>query len=139
MLLLVLKTVAGGIQERSREIAVLKCVGWRNGNILRQLLAETLAQCLIAGLLGVVAAFVASWLLSFQTLNIPIPWEMSPSPHFLPGGMDPLFKTVRLPVAFSWLTALIAVLVSLAVGTVTCLLCAGRITKVKPSEVLRHE
>ena len=139
VLLLVLKTVAGGIQERAREIAVLKCVGWRSGNILRQLLAETLAQCCIAGLLGVAAAFIISWLLSFQTLNIPIPWEMSPSPHFLPGGMDAIFKTVRLPVAFSWLTALVAVLVSLAVGAVTCLLCAGRITKVKPSEVLRHE
>jgi putative ABC transport system permease protein len=139
VLLLVLKTVAGGIQERAREIAVLKCVGWRNGNILRQLLAETLAQCFLAGVIGVAVAFVICFLLSFQTLNIPIPWEMSPSPHFLPGGMDAMFKTVRLPVAFSWLTALAAVLVSLAVGAATCLLCAGRITKVKPSEVLRHE
>jgi putative ABC transport system permease protein len=139
VLLLVLKTVAGGLQERAREIAVLKCVGWRNGNILRQLLAETLAQCLIAGLLGVIVAVIVCWLLSFQTLNIPIPWEMSPSPHFLPGGSDAMFKTVRLPVGLSWPMAFFAVLVSLAVGAATCFLCAGRITKIKPSEVLRHE
>lgn len=138
-LLLVLKTVAGGMQERAREIAVLKCLGWRNGNILRQLLVETLAQCFLAGLLGVVMAAVVCWLLSFQTLNIPIPWEMSPTPHFLPGGSDAIFKTVRLPVGLSWPMAACAVLLSLIVGAVTCLLCAGRIAKIKPSEVLRHE
>lgn len=138
-LLLVFKTIASGIQERAREIAALKCLGWRNGNILRQLLAETLAQCLLAGLLGVVVAVVACWLLSFQTLNIPIPWEMSPTPHFLPGGSDAIFKTVRLPVGLSWPMAVFAVLLALVVGAVTCLLCTGRITKIKPSEVLRHE
>jgi putative ABC transport system permease protein len=90
-------------------------------------------------LLGIAAAFVTSWLLSFRTLNIPIPWEMSPSPHFLPGGMDALFKTVRLPVSLSWSMAFLAVLVSLAVGAATCFLCAGRLTTIKPSEVLRHE
>ncbi len=137
--LLVLKTVAGSIQERAREIAVLKCLGWTNGNLRKQITAETLAQCLLAALAGVLLAGIACWLLSFQTLDILIPWEMSPTPHFLPGGGDPVFRTVRLPVALSLPVAGIAFVLALGVGGLVSLFCMGRITKIKPSEVLRHE
>ena len=137
--LLVLKTVTGSVQERAQEIAVLKCLGWANGNIRRQISAETLAQCLLAALIGIALAAIACFLLSFQTLDIPIPWEMNPTPHFLPGGGDPIFRTVHLPVALSLPAIILALTVSLGVGAVTSLLCTSRITKIKPSEVLRHE
>ena len=137
--LLVLKTVAGGVQERVREIAVLKCLGWTNGNIRWQIGAETLVQCLLAALIGIVLAAIVCLLLSFQTLDIPIPWEMNPIPHFLPGGGDPVFRTVHLPVVLFLPIIILALIVSLGVGTVTSLLCTSRIIKIKPSEVLRHE
>ena len=137
--LLVLKTIAGSIQERAKEIGVLKCLGWTNGNIARQLTAESITQCFLAGILGIIIAGLACWLLSFQTLNILIPWEMSPTPHFLPGGGDPIFKSVQLPVRLSWPVAGLALLLSLIVGAATSLLCIRRITHIKPSEVLRHE
>lgn len=137
--LLVLKTVTGGIQERSREIAVLKCLGWTSGCLRKQIAAETLTQCLLAAVIGIVLAAVACWLLSFQTLDILIPWEMSPTPHFLPGGGDPVYRTVQLPVHLSLPAIVLALGLSLGVGGVTSLLCTSRITKIKPSEVLRHE
>lgn len=137
--LLVLKTIAGGIQERAREIAVLKCLGWTNGNLRKQITAETLAQCLLAAIMGVTLAGIACWLLSFQTLDIMIPWEMSPTPHFLPGGGDPVFRTVRLPISLSVSVTGLAFALALGVGAVTSLLCTSRIAKIKPSEVLRHE
>jgi len=137
--LLVLKTVAGGIQERAREIAVLKCLGWTNGNLRIQITAETLAQCLLAAVIGVVLAGIACWLLSFHTVNIMIPWEMSPTPHFLPGGGDPVFRSVRLPVSLSCFVTGIAFALALGVGAVISLLCTSRISNIKPSEVLRHE
>jgi len=64
---------------------------------------------------------------------------MSPTPHFLPGGGEPVFKTVRLPVQLSWPVIGLALMLSLIVGAVTSGLCIGRITRIKPSEVLRHE
>ncbi len=137
--LMVLKTIAGGIQERAREIGVLKCLGWTNRNIVSQLLAESLALCLLAGIVGVCFAWLVSFGLSFQEINIPIPWEMSPTPHFLPGGGEPVFKTVPLPVHLSWPLVGFALILSLIVGGVTSALCIGRITRIKPSEVLRHE
>ena len=83
--LIAFKTMAGNIAERAREIGVLKAVGWTNRNVVSQLMSESVIQCFMAGILGLLIALVASFGLSFMKVNIPIPWEMSPTPHFLPG------------------------------------------------------
>jgi lipoprotein-releasing system permease protein len=137
--LIALKTMAGNITERAREIGVLKAVGWINRNIVTQLLAESVVECLIAGILGLLIALVAAYGLSFLKVNIPIPWEMSPRPHFLPGGGDQIFKTLRLPVHVPWTLASFAVLLSVVIGGLTGALLGRNISKIKPSEVLRHE
>ena len=100
--LIAFKTMAGNIAERAREIGVLKAVGWTNRNVVSQLMSESVIQCFMAGVLGLLIALVASFGLSFMKVNIPIPWEMSPTPHFLPGGGDQIFKTLRLPVHVPW-------------------------------------
>ena len=43
--LIAFKTMAGNITERKREIGVLKAVGWINRNVVSQLLAESVVQC----------------------------------------------------------------------------------------------
>ncbi len=137
--LIAFKTMAGNIAERAREIGVLKAVGWTNRNVVLQLLAESVVQCFLAGILGLLIAFAAAFGLSFLKVNIPIPWEMSPTPHFLPGGGDQIFKTLRLPVQISWSLSAFAVLLSLIIGGLTGGLLGRSIAKIKPSEVLRHE
>ena len=137
--LIAFKTMAGNIAERAREIGVLKAVGWTNRNVVTQLLSESIIQCFLAGLLGIAVALLASKGLSFIKVNIPIPWEMSPTPHFLPGGGDQIFKTLRLPVQVSWILACFAILLSVVIGGVTGGLLGRSISKIKPSEVLRHE
>jgi lipoprotein-releasing system permease protein len=137
--LIAFKTMAGNVSERAREIGVLKAVGWINRNVVTQILAESVVECLMAGLLGLLIALVAAYGLSFLKVNIPIPWEMSPTPHFLPGGGDQVFKTLRLPVHVPWTLASFAVLLSVLVGGLTGALLGRSISKIKPSEVLRHE
>jgi ABC-type antimicrobial peptide transport system permease subunit len=137
--LIAFKTMAGNIAERAKEIGVLKAVGWTNRNVVSQLMSESIFQCLMAGILGLLIALVASFGLSFMKVNIPIPWEMSPTPHFLPGGGDQIFKTLRLPVHVPWNLAFFAVLLSIIIGGMTGGLLGRHISKIKPSEVLRHE
>ena len=137
--LIAFKTMAGNIAERAREIGVLKAVGWTNRNVVSQLMSESVIQCFMAGILGLLIALVASFGLSFMKVNIPIPWEMSPTPHFLPGGGDQIFKTLRLPVHIPWTLASFAVLLSIIIGGMTGGLLGRHISKIKPSEVLRHE
>jgi ABC-type antimicrobial peptide transport system permease subunit len=137
--LIAFKTMAGNIIEREREIGVLKAVGWINRNVVTQILAESVVECFMAGILGLLIALVAAYGLSFLKVHIPIPWEMSPRPHFLPGGGDQLFNTLRLPVHVPWTLASFAVLLSVAVGGITGALLGRNISRIKPSEVLRHE
>jgi putative ABC transport system permease protein len=137
--LIAFKTMAGNIAERTREIGVLKAVGWTGRNVATQLLAESVVQCFIAGILGLLVALVGAYGLSFMKVNIPIPWDMSPKPHFLPGGGDQVFKTLRLPIHVPWTLAGFAVLLSVVIGGLTGALLGRNISKIKPSEVLRHE
>lgn len=137
--LMAFKTMAGNMAERTREIGVLKAVGWTNRNVVSQLLVESIAQCFLAGLLGLAIALLASKGLSFIQVNIPIPWEMSPTPHFLPGGGDQIFKTLSLPVQVPWELAVFSILLSVVIGGLTGALLGRNIAKIKPSEVLRHE
>ena len=64
---------------------------------------------------------------------------MSPTPHFLPGGGATIFKTLQLPVHIPVSLALFAVLLSVVIGGLTGALLSNHISKIKPSEVLRHE
>jgi ABC-type antimicrobial peptide transport system permease subunit len=137
--LIAFKTMAGNIAERTREIGVLKAVGWTGRNVMSQLMAESLVQGVSGGLLGISTAFIVSFGLSFMTVNIPIPWDMSPVPHFLPGGGDQLFKTLALPIHISWSLAAFAMLLSLVISAATGGLLTGAVSRIKPSEVLRHE
>jgi putative ABC transport system permease protein len=138
-ILIAFKTMAGNIAERAKEIGVLKAVGWTNRNVVFQLIGESVVQCFLAGILGLFLAIVVSYGLSFMNVSIPIPWEMSPTPHFLPGGGDQIFKTLQLPVTVPWSLAVFAVLLSVIIGGVTGGLLGRHIAKIKPSEVLRHD
>jgi ABC-type antimicrobial peptide transport system permease subunit len=138
-ILIVLKTMAGNLAERANEIGVLKAVGWSNKNVVSQLTGESIIQCLMGGILGLILSFIAASLLGLIQVNIPIPWEMSPTPHFLPGGGDPVFKALQLPVTISWNLALFSIILSVIVGAVTSGLLSRHISQIKPSEVLRNE
>lgn len=138
-LLIVLKTMAANLTERAGEIGILKAVGWSNSNVVSQLVGESILQCFIGGILGLFFAIIAASALGFMQVSIPIPWEMSPAPHFLPGGGDPVFKTLRLPVHVSWQLAVSAIGLSCLIGSVTGGFLSRRIARIKPSEVLRYE
>jgi putative ABC transport system permease protein len=64
---------------------------------------------------------------------------MSPVPHFLPGGGDQIYKTLNLPVHVPWTLAAFAILLSLIIGGLTGGILTRTISRIKPSEVLRHE
>jgi putative ABC transport system permease protein len=138
-ILIAFKTMAGNISERSKEIGVMKAVGWTQQNVTMQFLMESILQCFAAGILGIFIAVIVVYGLSFLTVNIPIPWEMSPKPHFLPGGGEQLYKTLRLPIYIPLKLAAFALLLSVFTGGITGALLSRHISKIKPSEVLRHE
>lgn len=133
------KIMAGNVNERSREIGILKAVGWTGNNVMSQLLGESLVQGLLGGLLGLMMAAVIICLLGFVEISIPIPWDMSPVPHFLPGGDKQIFKTLMLQITMPWQLALFAVLLCMIIGSIAGGMLTRVVSRIKPAEALRNE
>jgi putative ABC transport system permease protein len=67
LLLVVGNTMAQSVRERIPELAVLKTLGFGDGQVLRLVLAEALALCLLGGLLGLVLASICGALVEKGT------------------------------------------------------------------------
>jgi len=136
---MLVRLVAAGIWERRREVALMRALGWRRRDVVAQLWAEVLTLALAGGVAGVALATLVVWAMSRATVTVPVPWELSPSPHFLAGGARAVSVVVALParltpILVGWAVGLLAVSATLVGVWLT-----GRITNIKPAEVLRGE
>jgi putative ABC transport system permease protein len=99
------------VTERTREIGIRKAIGAPRRSILLQFLIEASTLCLIAGLIGLLIAYIASLI------------------------VDQLLLPTALPFSMVFL----AVIISLIVGVVSGFLPAYRASKMDPVEALRYE
>jgi ABC-type lipoprotein release transport system permease subunit len=112
----VLNTMLMSVFERTREIGVLRALGWRRRRILGLIVRESVVLGLLGGLTGIAVAFGLAWLL----LQIPSYGEM----------LNPDWTTEIFLRAMS---------VALALGTLGGLYPAYRATRLQPVEALRYE
>jgi putative ABC transport system permease protein len=54
--ILALKSQLSSVLERRRDIGILKAIGWTDGNVVSQILAESVLQAMIGGILGCLVA-----------------------------------------------------------------------------------
>ena len=52
------KSQLGNVAERTKEIGILKAIGWSNSNVVNQIVIESLIQGIIGGLLGCTLGYV---------------------------------------------------------------------------------
>jgi len=112
----VLNTMLMSVFERTREIGVLRALGWRRRRILGLIVREAVVLGVLGGLAGIAVAFALSWSL----LLIPSYGEM-----FNPKWTVDIF--VR------------AMTVALTLGILGGLYPAYRATRLQPVEALRYE
>ncbi|MDW8354522.1 MAG: ABC transporter permease [Bryobacterales bacterium] len=65
--IVVMNVMLVSVAERTKEIGVRRASGATQGDIVRQFLAESLAQCLLGGMAGVAAGFAVALLLDNYT------------------------------------------------------------------------
>jgi len=114
--LAVLNTMLMAVIERTREIGILRALGWKQVRILRMILSEAALLGILGGVLGVGIAFGMTGVLGK-----------------LPGigqALDP---------AWSFEIFIRGFLVAILLGLVGGLLPALRATKLLPTEALRYE
>lgn len=133
------RSLTSALRERRRDIGLMRAVGWTRRNVAGQLVSEALSLALLGALVGLGLALAVSSVLGLLEVNIPVPWELSPTPHFLAGGAVPMGVTIHLSAVIEPLQGLLAVGAALACGLVVGLGIAYRATKIRPAEVLRNE
>jgi ABC-type antimicrobial peptide transport system permease subunit len=112
----VLNTMLMSVFERTREIGVLRALGWRRRRVLGMVLREALLLGLLGGFTGIGVAFAMIWLISLA------PW-------------------VGQVLSPRWTAEIFAqaILVALSLGVLGGLYPAFRATQLQPVEALRYE
>lgn len=112
----VMNTMVMAIYERTREIGVLRAIGWRRGRVLRMVLTESVLLCFFAGVLGAIGGVAVAWLVT----RLPAVQE------FIAPAYPPSVFLKALALA-------------LLVGVLGAVYPAVRATRLTPMEALRYE
>jgi lipoprotein-releasing system permease protein len=134
-----IRLTAAGIWERRRDVGLMRAVGWRRREVIGQLWAEILVLVFAGTLLGLALGAASIWLIGQARITIPVPWELSPTPHFLPGGAKAVSVDIPFPAQLTVTLAASALGLSLVTATLVGVWLANRLSKIKPAEVLRSE
>jgi putative ABC transport system permease protein len=113
-LLVCANTMAMSIRERTREVAVLRTLGFTRGRILKLLLTESIAISAIGGLAGVALATVVIVFMSRPGVGLPVSMHMTVA------------------------TALVAMVVAFFVGLVSGLIPSYRASNLGIVDALRY-
>lgn len=111
-----LKSQFGAVVERTKEIGILKAIGWADSDIMKQVLAESVLQGFAGGVVGVCLGYILTFLVSsFGFISV-----------------EGLVVTISPLAIIGGLTA------ALMGGIVAGIFPAWRAAKLQPAEALRR-
>jgi len=113
----VVNTMIMSVYERTREIGVLKAVGWRSRRILGMILGEAIVLTLVAGIAGTIVGVVG--------VNVLLAFSSS-----FGSVIEPVYSTELFVRAFG---------IAFLVGIIGGIYPAYRASKLAPTEALRYE
>ena len=111
-----LKSQFGSVVERTKDIGILKAIGWADSDITKQIFFEALLQGLAGGIVGIGLGYVI--ILLIPQLG--------------------LISAQNLVLTVSPLVVIIGLITSIGGGIVAGIFPAWRAAKLQPAEALRH-
>ncbi len=138
--LIVFFTMLYTVRERTKEIGILKAIGFSNWNVMSQFMLEGISMSLMAGVVGVVIGIVGAPVLSsllLPSVNL-FPTQQQ---RVFPGQTTNFGTTLSQSVAATPdpQTMLLAFGVAVLLGAIGSLYPAWRASRTSPMEALRYE
>jgi putative ABC transport system permease protein len=112
----ILNTMIMSVFERTREIGILRAIGWRKVRVVRMILAESFVLCLAGAAMGIVGALGLARLLS----------KFPATSGYIQGDIAPVVIAEGFVMAF-------------LVGLIGGIYPAYRGAQLMPTEALHHE
>ncbi len=110
--------VFGNLVERSRELAILRVIGWEQKQVRREIAAEMALQGLIAGILALGLLAIGSDVLAHISVVLPTNLPGENPATFAPGGFQAGASKIALPVSLTvwdWLSGPIVAILGLGI------------------------
>ena len=115
---MVMNTFVMAVSERTREIGILRAVGWNSTMVMKTIVSESVVLCLFGGILGNLLALVELW--CFQVAD--------------PEGLGWLVSA-----SVSWPVMLSSLCLSVFLGVIGSLYPAVKASRLVPADALRYE
>lgn len=112
--LMIFTTMMGSVLERTKEIGVLRAIGFRRTHIIKGLMIEVAVISLLGGVLGWGAGMLASWLALPYFAETNVAFELQPT------------------------LAIVAVVSGLVIGSASSFYPIVRASRLDPSEAVRY-
>ncbi|CUS91078.1 putative ABC transport system permease protein [Candidatus Kryptonium thompsonii] len=113
--LIIFTNILASVNERTKEIGILRTIGYKQNHIMRVILTEILVISFVSGLLGYLLGWGVSMIVS------PI-----------------LSGTTNVKVSFDWILFILSIFISLGIGIIAGIYPATKASKIDPIVALRE-
>ncbi|MGC8842545.1 MAG: ABC transporter permease [bacterium] len=131
--ILVMRTAVASIGERTREIGIMKALGWRNADISKLMVTEMAVQTIIGGILGIIGGYLLAYAYA-STAVFKLPHGLLPY-SCVPAAAPPENLKVAMQT-YPWII-ITALLVSIVVGILAGYLASRKAASLQPAQAIR--
>jgi len=127
--------LSGSVQERTKEIGLMKAVGWDSGEVEQYFILEGVALSLAGGLIGLLFGWLAT--LGLRFIQISLPGLSATTPTSL-AYQPAVYNTVPFSANLSFPAVMLSLGVVVVGGGLASWLIARRAASIKPAVALRQ-
>jgi ABC-type antimicrobial peptide transport system permease subunit len=133
-LLFIIKSSISAVDERVREIGIMKAVGWKDKEVAKLIATESAIQGVIGGIIGCGVGYFISWFYATTShLSIPKALASYPACSSTPAPID-----LAVSIHFSFLLFIIGLIAAIGISSLAGYISARRAVSLQPGEALRH-